>query len=488
MDIEEHHRACRDYWRGRLSAAASISVPEERIDEMIRAGFLHLDVHTYGLEPDSALSAEIGLHYSPIGSESAPIIQFFDSMGCHDMAVRSLQFFLDRQRDDGFIQVFYGDYMIETGAVLWSMGEHYRYTKDRAWLEGVLPKLLKSCDYLIAWRRRNMTDELRGSGYGMIEGKCGDPEDPYHSFTLNGYAYMGLARTAEMLQDIGHDRGAKLAAEAAAYREDIRQGLRDAMARSQVIPPADGTWCPSCPLSAEPVHGPMALHADDTVCWTHGCIACRDSLAGPLYLAFQGLLDPCAQETDFLLHGHQELFTIHNTALSQPYYSRHAWVHLARGEVVPFLKTYYNTMTSLADPETYTFWEYHMFAAPHKTHEEAWFLMQTRWMLYRECGDSLHLMGGIPRAWLTDGKRIELNSVATYFGPMSCTVTSEVSLGRIAATVECQDDRRPARLSIRLPHPEGLRAKHVNGGAYDADTETVVVSEFDGYASVELVF
>ena len=28
----------------------------------------------------------------------------------------------------------------------------------------------------------------------------------------------------------------------------------------------------------------------------------------------------------------------------------------------------------------------------HKTHEEAWFLMETRWMLYMEEGDTLSLL------------------------------------------------------------------------------------------------
>jgi hypothetical protein len=50
--------------------------------------------------------------------------------------------------------------------------------------------------------------------------------------------------------------------------------------------------------------------------------------------------------------------------------------------VKPFLKTYYNPFSALADRETYTFWEHLYKVSVHKTHEEAWFLMETRWMLY----------------------------------------------------------------------------------------------------------
>ena len=63
----------RAYWKNKLDKAARISLPERRIDEMIRAGLLHLDMVTYGKEPDGILAANVGV-YSPIGTESAPII------------------------------------------------------------------------------------------------------------------------------------------------------------------------------------------------------------------------------------------------------------------------------------------------------------------------------------------------------------------------------------------------------------------------------
>ncbi len=89
------------------------------------------------------------------------------------------------------------------------------------------------------------------------------------------------------------------------------------------------------------------------------------------------------------------------------------------GMVKPFLKTYYNTFSALADRETYTFWEHLYHASPHKTHEEAWFLMETRWMLYMEDGSTLRLLNTIPREWMEDGKTIELNDVQSYFGPLN---------------------------------------------------------------------
>jgi hypothetical protein len=160
----------------------------------------------------------------------------------------------------------------------------------------------------------------------------------------------------------------------------------------------------------------------------------------------------------------------------------------ASGEVKAFLKTYYNGFTGLADRQTYTWWEHFHHVSPHKTHEEAWFLMQTRWMLWLEQGAMLRLLPGVPRGWLEHGKRIELRDVATYFGPASLTVRSLVDDGIIEASVECPGDRRPRSVLMRLPHPECLKPRAVEGGRYDEQTETAHVDDFSGAAAVKLRF
>jgi hypothetical protein len=214
----------------------------------------------------------------------------------------------------------------------------------------------------------------------------------------------------------------------------------------------------------------------------------RDSLLGPLYLVFQEVLDADEPEVGFLLDFHSELMTERNVVFSQPYYSRHPFIHLLRGETKAFLKAYYNTVASLADRETYTFWEHYFRASAHKTHEEAWFLMETRWMLYMERGKKLSLLAGVPRAYLEDGKRIELKGAASYFGPLSLHVTSRLADGQIDAVVECRSDRGLEQVELRLPHPSGAKAKHCSLGSYSSETESVTIPSFSGRAEVHLQF
>ncbi len=481
----ERLAASKKFWLNKLERAAQIRLPEKRIEEMIQAGLLHLDLITFGNEPNSTLAPNIGV-YSPIGTESAPIIQFYASMGWQDIARRSLDFFLDKQHEDGFIQNFNG-YMVETGAALWTMGEYFRYTKDLDWAKRVQSKLLKSCDYLIGWRNKNKKPELKGQGYGMIDGKVADPEDHFHQFMLNGYAYLGLIRVAEILDKTDPAQADRIRNEAAAWKADIRESFFNSMALSPVVPLGDGTWCPTAPPWTESV-GLRALYLKKETFWSHGTFGVSDAMLGPMYLVFCEVLGVEEPEAKILLNYNSEIFYQDNAAFSQPYYSRHNWMQAKRSMTKPFLSTYYNTFAALADRETNTFWEHLYKVSPHKTHEEAWFLMETRWMLYLEEGTTLKLFNTIPRKWTEDGKEIALTNVQSYFGPITAKLTSHTAKDVIEVTVACSGDRKPEKVQIRVPHPENKVAVKVTGGVYDAKTETVTLASFEGEASVRLEY
>lgn len=485
QSFDEKYSECRNYWQDKIKNAADIHLPEKRIEEMMKAGLLHLDMVTYGNEPGGTLAPTIGV-YSPIGTESSPMIQYYNSMGWDNIAKRSLMYFLDKQHEDGMIQNF-GGYMVETGAALWSMGEYFRYTQDTLWITEIKHKLLKSCEFLIKWREENKAPELKGKGYGMISGKVADPEDAYHQFMLNAYSYLGLKRVAEMLSEIDPANSLKLKNEAESWKQDIRNSLFTAMACSPVVPVGDGSWCPTVPPWPE-ANGPLSLYVDQGNCFSHGTFTVRDVLLGPLYLIFCEVLNPWESTSTMMLKYHTELFYQHNAAFSQPYYSRHAWLQLKRDLVKPFLKTYYTTFSALADRETYSFWEHIYQLSPHKTHEEGWFLMQTRWMLFLESDDTLKLLSGIPRNWLNDGEKIELKNACSYFGPFDLTVKSNLENGFIEADLKFDPERSPGIVTIRLPHPHGLKPIKVTGGTYLDKKESVMIKPFTGSGTIRLIY
>ncbi len=478
-DYQQRLEECIRFWKDKLADAAQISLPEKRINEMLKAGILHFDLVCYGNEPEGAVAPVVGV-YSPIGSESSPIIQYLESVGKNDLARRAIMYFIDKQHEDGFMQNF-GGYMLETGAVLWNIGEHYRYTRDIEWIKSIKGNILKACEYLNRWRERNKREDLRGKGYGMIEGKVADPEDPYHSYMLNGFAYLGMSRSAEVLADIDPIESARIAAQAGEFKGDILASLKKNIAQCPVVPLGNGRWCPSAPPWVESC-GPVSLYTDPGMWFTHATATARDAICGTMYLLLQEVVRPDELYGDFIMRSFSELFYLRNVAFSQPYYSPHPYAHLKRGEVKAFLKEYYTNVSSLADRETYTFWEHYHHASPHKTHEEGWFLMRSRWMLYMEDGDTLDLLPGIPRVWLENGKQIIVRGMMTYFGPLHLKVKADVSIGRISVSVKIDAplSRLPKKLKIRLPHPNMLKASGTSAGEYCPRSETVTIDNFNG--------
>jgi hypothetical protein len=474
---------CREFWHNKLSRCAQITLPEKRIEDSLLAGFLHFDLTSYGHEPGGPLNGTNGV-YSALGSETTTNILFLDSIGRHDLAERNLAYFFSKQRENGLIQNFDG-YMLETGAILWCADEHVRMSGDQSFIERHRSSITRAADFLIQWRSEHKLEDLRGKGFGLVPGRVADPLDEQRIFMLNGYSYLGLARTAELLRENLPSDAARYQKEAESYRSDIRDALFAELASGPVIPAGDGTWVPTVGPWVG-AGGPAGLLLSGKPRWSHGAFMLPDDLLGPMHLVFQEVLDPGEPAVDLLLKFYSELFYSRNFPFSQPYYSRHPWVHLKRRETSAFLKAWYTGLASLADRETGSWWEHFFHVSAHKTHEEGNYLMQTRWALWLEEQDQLSLLRGIPRAWMKSGSQIRLENVASYFGPFSLRVDSHGS--SIVGVITCSTDRKPKRIEVRLPQPDRKKVKRVEGGTFDAATECILISNFTGEARFQLHF
>jgi hypothetical protein len=109
-------------------------------------------------------------------------------------------------------------------------------------------------------------------------------------------------------------------------------------------------------------------------------------------------------------------------------------------------------------------------------------------MLYLEEDQTLKLLPGIPRQWLEEGKTIELKNVATYFGPLSLVVNSNINKGFIEATIECSSDRKPKQIILRIPHPSVKKPVNITGGIYDYASESVLIAPFNGSAKIKIEY
>lgn len=163
---------------------------------------------------------------------------------------------------------------------------------------------------------------------------------------------------------------------------------------------------------------------------------------------------------------HKDVFNLGGFSKVQPYYSRNAEICALRDDVKPFVRSYFNTVSTLLNDEVLSLWEhFHNTGGWNKTHETGWFLCQTATMFALDRGEELWLAPMITSGWLENGKKIEVRNAPTRFGLASYSIVSSAAAGHIDATVEPPTRETPKRLVIRIRHPEGkpMRAVTVNG-------------------------
>jgi hypothetical protein len=497
-----------EYWKARLAEGMQAELPDPRVQNLYNATMQHflLALTKDGKRGEHYANVSM-LNYGAIGSESSPIIKSLDMRGFHKRAESCLQAWLSTQgnsmtsgdyisKEGGFFQ-YWPNYTIDQGCVLWSLAEHYLYSHDVQWLKEVAPQIVAGCDFIIRERKRTMK-ELPGNHkplwYGLAPAGCvADMRDWEYSFMLNAYFYLGLKKSAQVLQDVDQENARRIASEAADYLEAIRRALKECLIISPVTRLRDGSSVPSVPSYV----GLRGLSSDvkDSVDPDLRHAYAYDATIGPFHLVMGEVVPFDSSEATWMLNYLEDRFfmftplpsrvDLDNLATDwfnlggfeklQPYYVHYQDAYLRRDQIPQFLRGFFNTVASISDPHTLTFQEELDFNGeqPHKTHEEGWFFQQLRNMLVMEMSEDLFLAKGTPRQWLEDGKKVVVTNAATYFGKLSYRIESFVNKGRITATIQSPDRQPPANFHLRLRHPKHILLKRVtmNGRPWkDFDT------------------
>jgi hypothetical protein len=311
----------------------------------------------------------------------------------------------------------------------------------------------------------------------------------YH-FCLNAYYVAALRELGTLLETVGDRDAGSFRSAAEALQRDTAASYHLTRAASPAVPLRNGTWVPYYPSQ---VHSPGKL-ADFFPGEDAGRSWCYDVELGAHQLVPTGVFPPDdeavtsllehTEDVQFLADGWfdypavenaRDRFNLGGFSKVQPYYCRQAEIYALRNEVKPFLRSYFNSLASLVNPEVMTFWEHFRHSgAWDKTHETGYFLHQTRLLLVQERGLELWLAPMIPRLWLADGKRLSVRNAPTRFGPVSFHLESHVARSRIEAEVQPPTDRPLLRVVLRVPPPgdQVIRQVTVNGERHeDFDAE-----------------
>jgi hypothetical protein len=500
-------RIC-EFWRRATERGARITTPELWLDGFYQAHARHLLVNCVREVGSDRLHAHVGtFSYGVFPDESAMMISDLDRRGYSKEAERCLESFLHYQgtapmpgnfkSTEG---LFYGSgghdmggYNKSHGWVMWVMAEHWRFTRDREWMERAAPKLVAACDW-VARERLSTTREPAGGPrpleHGFLpSGSLEDVTDYWHWLVTNACTVWGFESLAAALADFGHPEAGRLVAEAKAFRSDVMRGIEESRVLAPVVRLRDGTYVPKYP---------SRLHERGR---SHGWL--RETLEGSIHLLITGLLDPLSPQARWILEDYEDNLYISDRygysipAFDRFWFSRGGFSmqanllggplpYLYRDEIQHFLRAYFNSLSSAFYPDIrmcneHSLPELGYPAGDHfKSSDEAQSTYWLRLMFVNEMGEDLYLGQAIPRTWLEDGRTVGIERGPSHFGELSFRIESKVSEGSMKATLRPPARNPPRRMYVRFRHPESKNLKSVTVDGkehkdFDAAKEWVVL-------------
>jgi hypothetical protein len=456
-------RAVVRYWQGRLSEGMTISVPERRVDDAVRA------LRIQDLELTWRYS--IGNPYEEFSfPESVDVAEVLGEQGFAAVARSILQTSLTRPPNP------YPNW--KRGERLLAFASYYRLTRDRATIVAATPVL---GGFVTALGR-----QIDGSPAGLLgrERYSSDIPDSVLGLHSQTMVWQGLRAMASVWAETGR---AALAAEARRLAARLGTALRRAVDSSEQRLPDGSLFVPARLLDGERAYGSLT-EARSGSYW---------NLVVPYALA-SGFFAPGSAETKGILrylslHGSRLLGLVRAGAYAL--YGRSVvfptsgtdevyGINLARfladnDQADQLVLSLYGELGAAMTPGTFVSGEgatvaplhgesYRSMYLPPNGASNAAFLETLRLMLVHETIDragepyGLQLAYATPRAWLRPGQTIAVRDAPTSFGPVSFSIAA--GNGVVRASVVVPDRAAPKALSLRLRLPDGYRIVRVTLG------------------------
>jgi hypothetical protein len=490
--------AFESHWNAALAPAMQIETPDPLLNDIIRCSQVRCLIAARNEENGRRIAPWIAaMSYGPLESESHSVIRAMTFFGYEDFARRSLDFFIHRYNTNGFLTTGYTTF--GTAWHLWTVGEHYQLHHDQAWLRDAAPELARVGEWIVRQMDKTMQPAAEGRAeFGLMPpGVIADWNAFAYHFANNAYYYAALRELGSMLSEMHDPRASMFAKRAGQLRENTLRAYHWTQAQSPAVQLRNEAWTPHYPSQ---VHSPGAL-ADFFPGQDGGRSWCYDVEIGAHQLVPAGVLDANSLEVERMLEHMEDVqflsaglsdypaatnqadwFNLGGFSKVQPYYTRNAEIYALRDDVKPFVRSYFNALAAMLNPEVLTFWEhFNHSGAWDKTHETGYFLHQTREMLVQERGDDLWLAPLITSNWLRDGMSVAVTNAPTRFGRVNYRLTSHARDGIIEARIDPPARSAPKAIVLRLRHPDGklLRAVTVNGAAhadFDPQKETIRIT------------
>jgi hypothetical protein len=431
--FDERKAKVEEFWDAILARGMKIETPEEKVNLVFKTSLVNDLMALNKIGNDYVQTINQLQYHGFYLRDSADFVRMYDTSGYTDIGRQIVNFFAARQQSDGNFLSQPGQFD-GWGEALWTYGEHYRMTHDKAFAAEVYPRVQRAVMWL---QNATAADPLH------IMPSTDVRDNEYIPGHLTGYNFLaldGLQAAILFAHDLGHaDDEKRFRALEQELRRNFMKQLDAVTERTGgYIPPAlDGDmggtdWGNLLSLTPEQQLSPFDPRVAATLKATRAKYA-------------EGLITYRQPDQGTYLHHY---LTIKNTL-----------TELIRGEQQQAIRELYAVL--LHTSSTNAGWEYSIrpwgdrdFSgnlAPH-----GWFAAEyrnlLRNMMVREEGSSLHLFSAVSPEWLAPGKAIEVQDALTYFGKIGFELHSvSDSEANLEIHPAFDPGREPQRIVVHVP-------------------------------------
>lgn len=395
LSVDTVFNEAHAYWRG-FVGGTTIRVPDPRWAECFAAIVCHAAMEMNQGAPDVAV-----VNYNVFNRDGVYVANILQKSGNYDLATTAIDYFLSHP--------FNGRTRVEAdnpGQVLWVMGEHWRFTRDRKWLARVYPSAAKIAAMIRYCRTAPGPHYVKATSldFGDSLPPDGPDERPAHRRqVLRPGSCDGNHPEYTEAFDVAGVRAAAMLARADGCDEDAAEWDELAEKLMQVyderfahrLPAGYGSYSVLWPCRLYPLEG------------------------GKAFEQFQktGATGPGGWRYFALARAHQGLLAGNREA---------GWKTLANHLAHPQMQGWYACDEGGRSGQggwrfARTTWKAGV-AMPH-----GWAIAEM-WLLLRDClvyedGDRIVLLAGVRPEWFTSDKPIVIENLPTHFGRCSLRYT-----------------------------------------------------------------
>ncbi len=396
LDAPAALAATRSSWDEELHRGLRIRLAEPKVTDTFQASLMYDLLALNHVGPYYIQTVNQLQYHAFWLRDGSNIMHAYDVMGYNPVVKLCLPFFLRQQKPNGLFLSQPGQYD-GWGQALWTFGEYYRYSRDRAFARQVLPAVERAVAWL--WRAR-----ARDPLHLMPASNPGDDEFTATVAHVTGFNFWALAglRAAVQLAN-----GAGQSDEAAAFEREYQSYQRAFFPILDRVAAQHGGYMPP------------GLDASGGQDW--------GNMDGLYPVELLPPMDPKVTAT--LAHTRAEYaegLMTYGGRLHHYITMKNTESEIIRGQQQLALQDLYAILLHTSSTQAGFEWgvlpwatrDYGQDLAPH-----GWFaaeyIVMLRNMLVRGENDQLHLLSVVSPAWSQPGEEIQVDNAPTRFGRIS---------------------------------------------------------------------